>query len=84
MQHSVLVLNEVVRRLEILVNHLLHERVEVDLALPPEQSLRLRGVTVQQAAGVKHRQRSRKNSNKRGNRDGRTRLRQDGSTSRPP
>ena len=48
-QHSVLVLDGVLRRLQIRENHLLHERVEVDLALPPEQLLRLCGVAEEQA-----------------------------------
>ena len=50
--HSVLVLDGVLRRLQIRENHLLHERVEVDLALPPEQLLRLCGVAEEQASRI--------------------------------
>lgn len=47
-QRSVLVLDEVAGRLEILRYHLLHKRVKVDLTLPAEQPLRLGRVTVEQ------------------------------------
>ena len=50
--HSVLILDEVARRLEVLADHLPHQRVEVDLALPPEQLLRLCGVAEEQAGRI--------------------------------
>ncbi len=57
---SVLVLDKVARRLEVLVDHLFHERVEVNLALPPELLLRFCGVAEQQAACAARSQSSRK------------------------
>ena len=46
---SVLVLDQVLRRLEVLGDHLGDERVERDLALPAQEPLRLCGVTEEQA-----------------------------------
>ena len=43
------VFNERFGSLEIHLDHLLDERVEVDLALPAEHALRLRGVAEQES-----------------------------------
>ena len=43
----ILILDEALGGLEVCLNHLLDERVEVDLTLPPEKALGLGGVTQQ-------------------------------------
>jgi len=43
----ILILDKALGGLEVCLNHFLDERVEVDLALPPEKALGLGGVTQQ-------------------------------------
>ena len=57
MWYLVLVLDERLGRCDVRLDHLLDERVEVDLALPAEHALCLRGVAEQESgthASVKH------------------------------
>ena len=55
MYRLVLILNKGLACREVGFNHLLDERGEVDLALPPEEALGLGGVAKKQAAQRKRR-----------------------------